>query len=206
MTVTLSIQYYDSFNGWFFQMISKKTLILSSLAASTVLMSACSYKKTQAPYYWQRASASSALYLQGPKAQQMLHQDIAKCTAELKELGRMGDIRRAIPTNYNSGNELNARTQSQTTMAQNNLDEWDTPSRDGYLLNEHNEFHDFETCMISNGWERAEYLPFDDAARARSNYEELYKKRKRNITSKKEYVRSVPPPATKPASYENTND
>ncbi len=182
-------------------MISKKTLILSGLAASTVLMSACTYKQTKAPYYWQRASASSALYLQGPKAQQMLHQDIANCTAKLKELGRMGEIRRAIPTNYNSGNELGERTQSQK-----NLDEWDTPSRDGYLLNEHLEFHDFETCMISKGWERAEYLPFDDAARARADYENQYKKRKRNITSKEEYVRSVPPPATKPAAYQNTND
>ena len=183
-------------------MISKKALILTGMIASTLTISACTQNKVGPADYWQRVDASSALYLQGPKAQQMLHQHIARCTAEIKELDRLGDVRRAIPSKYNSGNTL-----SNTSEAKANLDGWDSPDRDGYLLNEHKQFHDFETCMVSKGWERAEYLPYDDAARARQEYADgITSKRGKNIVSKEEYVRSVPPPATKPASYQNVND
>ena len=87
-------------------MIYKKHLILSCF--SLLALSACSSLNPSAPpkiedaKYWQRNSASSSLYLQGPKAQQMLHQNIATCVNEIKELERLGEIRRAIPANYNS--------------------------------------------------------------------------------------------------------
>lgn len=169
-------------------MTSKKALLLSGIVASTLIVSACHYKKSSPSYYWQRIDASSSLYLQGPKAQQMLHDNIATCTAEIKELERLGAIRKAIP-GATSGK----------------LDSWETPTRDGYLLNEHKDFHDFETCMTTKGWERAEYLPYDDAARARKAYLDR-KSKKQPTVSKEEYVRTAPPPAKKPAAYENMND
>ena len=90
--------------------------------------------------YWQRSSVSDAAYTQGPKAQQMLNKDIAACVAELRELERLGQIREAIPANPVTG-----RVQSSGEEA---LAKWDEPERVKYLLAEHGEYHDFETCMI----------------------------------------------------------
>jgi len=105
--------------------------------------------------YWQRKNATSALYLQGPKAQQQLHTDIADCVVKIRELENLGEIRRAIPAEYYNNNVT---------------DGWDAPQRNGYLYNEHSDFHDFEQCMSMNGWERVEYLPFGQAAVARDAY------------------------------------
>ena len=185
-------------------MISPKLIILSGMALSTLTIGACTYSnpiKLENAKYWQRNSASSSLYLRGPKAQQMLHQDISHCTSDIKELQRLGEIRRAIPATYNTGNEQENRTASQEE-----LDTWDTPERDGYLYGEHLEYHDFETCMTSKGWERAEYLPYDEAARARQKYKDQYSKRKKGIGSDREYVTSVNEPALEPGDYPNTND
>ena len=124
--------------------------------------------------YWQRSSTSSALHLQGPKAQQMLHQDIATCVNEIKELERLGEIRRVIPANYNSGNEIETRTASQKELDIN-----DTPARDGFLHGEHLDYHDFETCMGAKGWQRAEFLPYAEADIARKNYLDRHKKKKK---------------------------
>ena len=140
-------------------MISKKaSLLLTTFIALGLGACAAPYSKPsdmEDAKYWQRKNASSALYLQGPKAQQMLHENIATCVTEISELERLGEIRHAIPANYNSGNTLEA----ERTASQQKLDEWDSPQRDGYLYNEHLEYHDFETCMTAKGWERLSYLP-----------------------------------------------
>ncbi len=149
--------------------------------------------------YWQRQSASSAIYMQGPKAQQMLHQDIANCTVEIRELQNLGEIRRAIPANYNSGNTLGERTASQQK-----LDHWDTPHRDGYLYNEHLDYHDFETCMYAKGWERAEYLPYTDADKAREDY--LKRSKNGRKYGNRENVTSLNPRVQNPPPYKNLND
>jgi len=156
------------------------TKYLSVLSCFSILaLSACgSFNPSTAPKiedakYWQRSSTSSALHLQGPKAQQMLHQDIATCVNEIKELERLGEIRRVIPANYNSGNEIETRTASQQELDIN-----DTPARDGFLYSEHLDYHDFETCMGAKGWQRAEYLPYTEADIARKRYLERYKKKK----------------------------
>ena len=112
--------------------------------------------------YWQRSSVSEAAYMQGPKAQQMLNRDIAGCVSELKELERLGEIRNAIPANAHNNKVL-----SSDELA---LQSWDEPERVKYLLAEHGNYHDFETCMVAQGWERVKHVPFDVAHNARKNY------------------------------------
>jgi hypothetical protein len=161
-------------------MVKKTLLTLSSLSVLTLTgchglgLGGAYTPQIENAKYWQRNTASSALYLQGPKAQQMLHQNIATCVNEIKELQRLGEIRRSIPANYNSGNEIEART-----APQQELDVWDTPERDGYLYGEHLDYHDFETCMGAKGWERIEHLPYDEADVARKAYLERYQTKKK---------------------------
>jgi hypothetical protein len=112
--------------------------------------------------YWQRSSVSDAAYQQGPKAQQMLNNDIASCVAELRELERLGQLRNAIPANPRTDRVLSSDEQA--------LAAWDEPERVKYLLGEHGEYHDFETCMIAKGWERVKHVPYDVAHEARNNY------------------------------------
>lgn len=140
--------------------------------------------------YWQRASTSSALYLQGPKAQQQLHIDIATCTNEINEIRRLEKVRTAIPAD-----DVGAGT----------LQDWDTPSRDGYLYAEHHAYHDFETCMQTKGWQRTEYLPFTDVEKANREYARG-QNRKKHATKERENVTSVHVRAQDPAPYENLND
>ncbi|MFP4314012.1 MAG: hypothetical protein ACLFR0_06775 [Alphaproteobacteria bacterium] len=141
----------------------KFSLFLTGLAVLS--LSACG---TPQPHivddgqYWQRSSVSDAAYIQGPKAQQMLNRDIAGCVAELRELERLGEIREAIPANPHNDKVL-----SSDEMA---LQAWDEPERVKYLLAEHGNYHDFETCMVSNGWERVKHVPYDVAHNARKNY------------------------------------
>ena len=111
--------------------------------------------------YWQRVHASSALHLRGPKAQQMLNRDIARCVVELKELERLGGIRDGIPE-YLDGVVL---SDTEARIAG-----WDTPERDRELLAEHSDYIDFEGCMISKGWQRIKHVPFDVAEQGRETY------------------------------------
>ena len=184
-------------------MISKKSiLILTSL--STLGLAACHgsvESRMNEAKYWQRQSSSSALYLQGPKAQQMLHQNIAECVGEIAELERLGEIRRAIPANYNSGNTIENRTASQRQ-----LDDWDSPERDGYLYNEHLDYHDFETCMNAKGWERAEFLPYTEADMARQEYLNRHGKVKKRTYRDRENVTSLHTASQNPAPYKDLND
>jgi len=111
--------------------------------------------------YWQRVHTAEAVYMRGPKAQQLLNRDIARCVTELRELERLGTLRATIPTNPN-GRVLNP-----DEMA---LENEDTPERDQYLFAEHADFTDFETCMLSKGWERVKYVPYDVAYDASRTY------------------------------------
>lgn len=128
-----------------------------ALAALTML-TACAGPQIDKGQYWQRVSMSEAIYAEGPKAQQMLNRDISHCVVELRELEGLGSIKDAIPTDAR-GRVLDPDERE--------LSDWDTPERDGYLLAEHGNYHDFEGCMRDKGWERTKNVPYEVAERAR---------------------------------------
>lgn len=138
------------------------TLTLAGCAADTM-----TNERLKDAQYWQRANATSATYLDGKKAQQMLQRDIAHCVTDVRELERLGMIRPAIPGNRLKDGQIPDRTTPKGSMAQ-----WESPTRDGYLYSEFYDYHDFETCMISKGWERTQYLPYDQAETSRKDYME----------------------------------
>lgn len=150
-------------------MVLSRLLFIGSV--SLAVLAACSGSpqrqeiKMEGAEYWQRKNAPSAIYMQGPKAQQRLHMDISACVSTLSEMRNLEQVRRVIPTTYQNGNAVEPRPD-----AQQKLDSWDTPERDGFLYAEHADYHDFETCMMSKGWERVQYLPYDDAEKARQQY------------------------------------
>lgn len=148
----------------------KKFLILSlSLIPTLVVMSGCSnHPQLDNAQYWQRKNVSESVYLRGTKAQQILNQDIAACVTELKELERLGQIKDAIPTQYG-----HVMAPHEIEMLEN-----DSPERDGALFAEQTNYHDFNGCMRSKGWERTYKVSFDTMQRARETYEKnhiLYK-------------------------------
>ena len=150
-------------------MNTKKHLALL-LSFSTLAVAACAVPpKLEDAQYWQRKSASSALYLRGPKAQQTLHKDIADCVTEIDELERLGPLREALPADTNAGKVPDPNS------PEGKLAKWDTPKRDGYMYAEHFNYTDFEGCMDYKGWERVESLPYERAKFAREDYmETLY--------------------------------
>ncbi len=186
--------------------ISKK-FILPLLLASSLGVTACAQSGIKAPRFlqghgqldqakfWQRNNASSALYLQGPKAQQMLNQNIATCVNEIKELEKLGEIRKSFPANYNSANQ----------RPPSKLDEWDSPARDGFLYSEHMDYHDFESCMDAKGWERVEYLPYKEAEIARQNWLDRITKKTKNYGDR-ENVTSIHAGAQSSDPYKNLNE
>jgi hypothetical protein len=86
-----------------------------------------------------------------------LHQDIARCVAQVNELEKLGSIREGVPADLEKPED-------------SELAKWDTPQKDGYLGADHLDFVDFETCMRDGGWERVEHLPYDVADRARNTW------------------------------------
>ena len=113
------------------------------IAAAAVSLTACASEpslektlKDKQGQYWQRISSSSSIYNRGPKAQQMLHKDIARCIVELNELAKINAIREAVPSNGipPAGDPLDPETPA------GQLAHWDTPERDGDLRYEHLEF------------------------------------------------------------------
>lgn len=150
--------------------MTMKSLTLALMGTAVLGLSACSGLTTmdslkQNAYYWQRANVSDSIYQEGPKAQQMLHRDIARCVTELRELNRLTDLRMALPADNNAdGNPPDPST------ASGDLQQWGSPKRDGYLMTELSDYPDFETCMQAKGWERMEHVPYDVAERSRVNY------------------------------------
>jgi len=112
--------------------------------------------------FWQRANTSEAAYTDGPKVQQMLNRDIARCVTELRELERIGVIKEAIPTDRLGRHE---------DVDKKELSRLDDVSREGYLLAEHRPYRDFESCMHAKGWERVAYLPYNVVDRGYQSYD-----------------------------------
>lgn len=123
------------------------------------LLSGCSsdglHKLFNKAEYWQRSDIREAAYMDPVKAQDLLHRHISQCVSTVKEQESMAALRGAMPPEK---------------PGDGNLARWDTPERDGYLRAEHYPYHDFESCMIHKGWERAAYLPQDVANNSRAAY------------------------------------
>ena len=137
--------------------MKKLLLIFPLLLTITACESTHHSKKGMNDQFWQRADLTSALYLRGPKAQHTLHQDIASCVSEVKELSRLGTIRDANPP---GGVEMNVGL----------ADKWQSPRGDGPLYTEFRDFHDFESCMNYKGWKRTNYVRPEQMENARTNY------------------------------------
>lgn len=133
---------------------------LIGLTAIT-LVAACSSPQPETGQFWQRVNASDATYIRGTKAQQLLNRNIAHCVTDLRELERLGQLRDTIPAD-GSGRVLGPDERA--------IKGYDTPERDGALLAEHYDYHDFDSCMASNGWERTSTIPFETARRAGEAY------------------------------------
>ncbi len=146
--------------------MKKNTSFLWLGTCSVLLLSACGASVSEKEIiengqFWQRVHTSEAVYMRGPKAQQLLNRDISRCVTELRELERLGSLKGAIPT------DTKGRILDPDQMA---IESQDAPDRDQYLFAEHKDFNDFETCMLSKGWERVMYVPYDEAYDSSKTY------------------------------------
>ncbi len=138
-----------------------KRRFFTLLLPFSLLLTACSTYDLDDGQYWERSNSSDMAYVTGPKAQQMLNRDIARCVTELRELERLGQIKNPIPVD-SGGRVLDP---DERKMAKH-----DVTDRDGYLLAEHQNYQDFESCMYAGGWRRTQYVPYDVADRAKKNH------------------------------------
>lgn len=148
----------------------KKANLLLFSCLTTLVLAGCGTNMTREfeenGRYWQRIGTTDAIYQQGPKAQQILFQDMANCTAVINEMERLGAIKEAVPAETWDTNADKIVAGS----PQSRLANWDTPERDGYMRTEMYDFHDFEGCMTSKGWERVKYVNYKTEERARDTY------------------------------------
>lgn len=136
------------------------------LATGAVLaMAACASPMPRSQAYWQRVEDNSALYMKGPKAQQQLEENIATCVREIDELVELDALRRALPPDTHS--EYHRALDQSGDLAY-----YDTPTRLGNKKVAHSDFHDFESCMRSKGWERVKYMRYQAVQKAHETYRE----------------------------------
>jgi len=138
-----------------------KLLAIAAILAVSACSNAPNYNEAQ---YWQRTNVSETVYMNGPKAQQILNRDIARCVTELRELERLGMLKDAIPTDYHG-----------RVMDPDKLEilDHDSPERDDHLFAEHTDYQNFSGCMESKGWHRIKAVPFDVSARAIKTHKEV---------------------------------
>lgn len=142
-------------------MKTNRIILFLGISALATTAGCTSKPKIDDAQHWQRTNVSEAAYINGPKAQQLLNRDIARCVTELRELEQLGQIKNAIPTNAR-GRILNPDEKELKSV--------DSPERDGYLFAEHKNYQNFEGCMSHSGWERARTLSYEAVERAKKNY------------------------------------
>lgn len=143
-----------------------KFKIASILATGGIVaMAACSPLPPLGQAYWQRVEDSSALYMTGPKAQQALDQNIATCVREVDELVELDALRETMPPDTHS--EYHRALKESGDLAY-----YDTPTRLGNKKVAHTNFHDYESCMRSKGWERVKFVRYQTALKAGRTYKE----------------------------------
>ena len=142
-----------------------KFKIASILAAGGIVaaVAACNPLPPLGQAYWQRVEDSSALYMTGPKAQQQLDEDIATCVREVDELVELDALRETLPPDTHS-------EYHKALKASGDLAYYDMPTRYGDKKVAHSDFHDYESCMRSEGWERVRYVRYQTAAQSRRTY------------------------------------
>ena len=128
-----------------------------------IAMTACSMLPPLGQAYWQRVDDNSALYMTGPKAQQILDENIATCVREVDELVELDALRKTMPPDTHSD-------YSRALKESGDLAYYDTPTRHGDMKVAHTDFHDFESCMRSKGWERVRYVRYQTAKQSKSVY------------------------------------
>ena len=127
-------------------------MIMRFLTLSALLIiTACSVteKDTQ---YWQRINLTESIHAQGPKAQEQLTRDIARCVAELKELIRLGELESPIKVNYHG-----------RVLDPDELERIEGHTRKQYsgdLFAELHDYKDFDGCMTVKGWQRTRHVEF----------------------------------------------
>lgn len=140
-----------------------KYLKLISTVSMVIALSGCLKEPRLASAYWQRVDGESALYMTGPKAQQILDQDISRCVVEIDELVKLNAVRETMPpethNEYREALDLSG-----------DLNYFDTPKKYGALKVAHSDYHDFDSCMRFKGWERTKYIQYDVELDARKNY------------------------------------
>lgn len=134
-----------------------------SVLSVVLLTGACAMSVPVGQAYWQRVEDNSALWMTGPKAQQELDQNIASCVREVDELVRLDAMRETTPPDTHS-------EYHRALDASGDLSFYDTPTRLGDHMVSHTDFHDFESCMRSKGWERVRYVRYQTALKGRQTY------------------------------------
>lgn len=133
-------------------------------AASLLALSACTWSAPVGQAYWQRVEENSALWMTGPKAQQELDQNIAGCVREVDELVEIGALRETTPPDTHS-------EYHRALDASGDLAYYDTPTRYGDHMVSHTDFHDFDSCMRSKGWERVKFVRYQTALKSKNTYQ-----------------------------------
>ena len=146
----------------------KFKLISILVLGIVIITTACSPMRKN---YWKRVDDNSALYLTGPRAVARLDQDIAICTNAMKKLVKIDALRETMPPD----------TSVKSGLA-NTLTYYDTPTRIGAKKVSHTDFHDFEGCMLSQGWARKNYVRHQTLMKAENNYQEIKSIRKTGMT------------------------
>jgi len=153
----------------------KKSISKLALLGSVLLLTACQQApKPSSNAYWQRIETYSALYLTGPKAQQKLDQNIARCTHEIKELVKLGALRETTPPATH--NSYHSALEESGDLAQ-----WETPTHAGQLMVDHSDYHDFESCMRAKGWERVKSVRYQADRHAKRVYQDTQDIRKYGV-------------------------
>lgn len=171
----------------------RKTILLLT---AVIIISGCTVKhKPTGEDYWQRIEDASALYLTGPKAQQILEQNIAGCVREIDELVYLEAVREDTPPE--TRNEyLRALDAAEPTA------HWDSPSHLRDLRIDHTDFHDFDSCMNFKGWERVAYVRYPASQKAQRVKTELQAVRRYGPGGQDEYERLL---AEKQKNFEDLN-
>ena len=147
-------------------------------AFSALVVSGCVWNPPVKQAYWQRVDDTSALLMTGPKAQQRLDEHIAGCVREVDELVELGALRETLPPDTHS-------EYHRALKASGDLDYYETPMRLGELHVSHSDYHDFDSCMRSKGWERVKFVRYQVAKQADKTNNDTKSIRKWGVPSEK---------------------